>query len=231
MIENLFGTGYASTTDSTDIKNTNVSPSSPTILPDTAFFLFISSLCRTACSGRHSRSSRPTTSRPESASPNEEELTSQEKYVKSLSDYKNLQEQSKRELHAAKSFAIQRFARDLLESIDNLARASSVVSEEVKQDAERHKAFADLLDDVDKVETQLLGTLRSHGMTIVDPHGHKFDPNVHEATFEMAFPGKEPGTVFHVEQKGYLLNGRVLRPAKVKYPTSLWMKIDCRLVL
>lgn len=76
-----------------------------------------------------------------------------------------------------------------------------------------------------------MGTLRSHGMTIVDPHGHKFDPNVHEATFEMAFPGKEPGTVFHVEQKGYLLNGRVLRPAKVKYPTLLSMKINCRLVL
>jgi GrpE len=54
-------------------------------------------------------------------------------------------------------------------------------------------------------------------MTIVDPMGERFDPNVHEATFEMAFPGKEPGTVFHVEQKGYLLNGRVLRPAKVRF--------------
>jgi hypothetical protein len=54
-------------------------------------------------------------------------------------------------------------------------------------------------------------------MTVVNPMGERFDPNVHEATFEMAFPGKEPGTVFHVEQKGYLLNGRVLRPAKVRF--------------
>ena len=54
-------------------------------------------------------------------------------------------------------------------------------------------------------------------MTVVDPMGERFDPNVHEATFEMVFPGKEPGTVFHVEQKGYLLNGRVLRPAKVLF--------------
>jgi molecular chaperone GrpE (heat shock protein) len=60
-----------------------------------------------------------------------------------------------------------------------------------------------------------LGTLGTHGMTVVNPLDERFDPNIHEATFEMPFPGKEPGTVFHVEQKGYLLNGRVLRPAKV----------------
>jgi molecular chaperone GrpE len=138
----------------------------------------------------------------------------QEKYAKSELDYKNLQEQSKREIQAAKSFAIQRFARDLLETVDNMARASSIIAEEIKQDAERHKPFADLLDGLNKAEGKLLGTLKSHGMTMVDPTGDKFDPNIHEATFEMAFPG-EPGTVFHVEQKGYLLNGRVLRPAKV----------------
>lgn len=95
-----------------------------------------------------------------------------------------------------------------------MARASSIIAEEIKQDAERHKPFADLLDGLNKAEGKLLGTLKSHGMTMVDPTGDKFDPNIHEATFEMAFPG-EPGTVFHVEQKGYLLNGRVLRPAKV----------------
>jgi len=96
-----------------------------------------------------------------------------------------------------------------------MARASRTISEEVKADAERHKPFADLLYELGKAEGKLLGTLGAHGMTVVDPTGEKFDPNIHEATFEMAFPGKEPGTVFHVEQKGYLLNGRVLRPAKV----------------
>lgn len=98
-----------------------------------------------------------------------------------------------------------------------MARASSIISKEIKEDAERHKPFADLLHELGKAEGRLLGTLGSHGMTVVDPTGDKFDPNIHEATFEMAFPGKEPGTVFHVEQKGYLLNGRVLRPAKVRY--------------
>ena len=133
---------------------------------------------------------------------------------------KNLEEQSKRELLAAKNFAIQRLARDLLETVDNLARAAKVVSTEAKQDAERHKEFADLLEDMEKVEARLMGTLTNHGLAVIDPAGHRFDPNVHEATFEMPMPGKEAGTVFFVEQKGYSLNGRVLRPAKVTVLTS-----------
>jgi len=96
-----------------------------------------------------------------------------------------------------------------------MSRAASVINQELKDDAERHKPFANLLHELGKAEGKLLGTLGTHGMTIVDPMDEKFDPNIHEATFEMPFPGKEPGTVFYVEQKGYLLNGRVLRPAKV----------------
>jgi len=104
-----------------------------------------------------------------------------------------------------------------------MARAASIISAEVKQDAERHKPFADLLHELGKAEGQLLGTLGSHGMKVVDPTGEKFDPNIHEATFEMAYPGKEPGTIFHVEQKGYMLNGRVLRPAKVVSPLEMFL--------
>ena len=142
----------------------------------------------------------------------------QEKYAKSRTDLKTLEEQSKRELLAAKSFAIQRLARDLLETVDNLARASKMVSADAKADAERHPAFAALVEDVDKVEARLLKTLLNAGVATIDPDGEKFDPNVHEATFEMPMPGKEAGTVFYVEEKGYSLNGRVLRPAKVSIP-------------
>jgi hypothetical protein len=133
---------------------------------------------------------------------------------------KNLKEQRKRELAAAKSFALQGLARDLLETVDNLARAGKVVNSEAKEDANRHKPFADLLEDLEKVEAQLMGTLMNHGLALIDPEGEKFDPNVHEATFELAMPGKEAGTVFYVEQKGYSLNGRVVRPAKVRLAFS-----------
>ena len=63
----------------------------------------------------------------------------------------------------------------------------------------------------------LMQTLKKHGLERFDPSeaSEKFDPNLHEATFMAPQAGREDGTVFHTQQKGFLLNGRVLRPAKV----------------
>ncbi|KAF1991441.1 GrpE nucleotide exchange factor [Aulographum hederae CBS 113979] len=65
--------------------------------------------------------------------------------------------------------------------------------------------------------TILLQTLKKHGLERFDPsvEGEKFDPNLHEALFQTPMPGKEDGTVFHTQQTGFLLNGRVVRAAKV----------------
>jgi molecular chaperone GrpE len=66
-------------------------------------------------------------------------------------------------------------------------------------------------------ETILMQTLKKHGLERFDPAeaAEKFDPNVHEAVFQTPQPDKEDGTVFHTQQKGFMLNGRVLRAAKV----------------
>jgi len=66
-------------------------------------------------------------------------------------------------------------------------------------------------------EKILLQTLSKHGLERVDPSegAEKFDPNKHEAVFQAPQPGKEDGTVFHTQQKGFTLNGRVIRPPKV----------------
>jgi molecular chaperone GrpE len=66
-------------------------------------------------------------------------------------------------------------------------------------------------------ETVFLSTLEKHGLVRFDPSekGEKFDPNMHEAVFQAPQPEKEDGTVFHTQQKGYSLNGRVLRAAQV----------------
>jgi molecular chaperone GrpE len=63
----------------------------------------------------------------------------------------------------------------------------------------------------------LMSTVEKHGLTRFDPavEGEKFDPNMHEAVFQAPQPGKEDGIVFHTQQKGYSLNGRVLRAAQV----------------
>lgn len=67
------------------------------------------------------------------------------------------------------------------------------------------------------IETVLLETFKRHGITVSDPakEAVKFDPNVHEAVFHAPQPDKEDGLVFHTQQKGFLLNGRVLRAAQV----------------
>lgn len=68
-----------------------------------------------------------------------------------------------------------------------------------------------LYDGLKMTETILMNTLKKHGLERTDPIGDKFDPNLHEATFMTPQPGKEDNVIFHTQQKGFILNGRVLR--------------------
>jgi molecular chaperone GrpE len=138
-----------------------------------------------------------------------------DKYLRSVADFRNLQERTAREIKAAKDFAIQRFARDLVESVDNLDRALGTVPEEkLKSD---NKDLIALHDGIKMTDTILINTLKKHGLERFDPSeaAEKFDPNIHEAVFQAPQPDKEDGTCFHTQQKGFKLNGRTLRPAKV----------------
>ncbi|KAJ4321051.1 GrpE, mitochondrial [Neodidymelliopsis sp. IMI 364377] len=138
-----------------------------------------------------------------------------DKYLRSVADFRNLQERTARETKAAKDFAIQRFARDLVESVDNLDRAlSTVAPEKLNGD---NQDLTSLHEGVKMTDGILINTLKKHGLERFDPAdaNEKFDPNVHEAVFMAPQPGKEDNVVFFTQQKGFLLNGRVLRPAKV----------------
>ncbi|KAG0683348.1 Mitochondrial matrix cochaperone [Pichia californica] len=133
-------------------------------------------------------------------------------YVRSIADFRNLQETTKREIQKAKDFALQKFAKDLIESIDNFGHAlSSVKEDSVKANDE----IKQLYDGVKLTRDVFEKTLQRHGMTKIDPMDEEFNPNKHEATFQAPNAEKEPGTVFFVQQPGYELNGRVLRAAKV----------------
>lgn len=133
-------------------------------------------------------------------------------YVRSIADFRNLQETTKREIQKAKDFALQKFAKDLIESIDNFGHALSAVKEDsVKANDE----IKQLYDGVKLTRDVFEKTLTRHGMKKIDPMDEEFDPNKHEATFQAPNQEKEPGTVFFVQQPGYELNGRVLRAAKV----------------
>ncbi|ODV86753.1 hypothetical protein CANARDRAFT_196117 [[Candida] arabinofermentans NRRL YB-2248] len=135
-----------------------------------------------------------------------------DRYLRSVADFRNLQETTKREIQKAKDFALQKFAKDLIESIDNFGHALSAVKDDtLKTNVE----VSQLYDGVKMTRDIFEKTLSRHGLTKIDPLDEPFDPNRHEATFQAPSPDKEPGTVMFVQQPGFELNGRVLRAAKV----------------
>lgn len=120
-------------------------------------------------------------------------------------------------MQTARDFGIQKFAKDLVDSVDNLDRALAMVPAEKLSAADASKDLIALYDGLRMTESILMSTLKKHGLERFDPsvESEKFDPNEHEATFMTPMAGKENNTVFHTQQKGFKLNGRVLRAAKV----------------
>jgi molecular chaperone GrpE len=138
--------------------------------------------------------------------------------MRSVADFRNLQDRTQREVKSAKDYAIQKFAKDLVDSVDNLDRALAQVPEEKLKAAEKTEHLQDLVnlyDGLRMTENILMQTLKKHGLERFDPYGEKFNPNEHEATFMTPMPDKEDNTVILTQQKGFKLNGRVLRAAKV----------------
>jgi len=141
-----------------------------------------------------------------------------DRYLRSVADFRNLQDRTQRDMKAARDFAIQNFAKDLVESVDNFDRALSMVPEEKLEPetkTEHTQDLVNLYDGLRMTENILLQTLKKHGLERFQPDGEAFNPNEHEATFMTPMPDKEHNTVIHVQQKGFKLNVRVLRPAKV----------------
>ncbi|KAG4418008.1 hypothetical protein IFR04_008828 [Cadophora malorum] len=151
---------------------------------------------------------------------NKEILELKDRYLRSVAEFRNLQERTKRDMQSAKDFAIQKFAKDLVESVDNLDRALAMVPEEKLNAEQKNEHLKDLLalyDGLKMTESILMNTLKKHGLERFDPsvEAEKFNPNEHEATFMTPMQGKEDNTVFLTQQKGFKLNGRILRAAKV----------------
>jgi len=151
---------------------------------------------------------------------NKEIVDLKDRYLRSVAEFRNLQERTKRDMQTAKDFAIQKFAKDLVDSVDNLDRALAMVPEEKLNAKEKDEHLQDLIslyDGLRMTESILMATLKKHGLERFDPSvdGERFNPNEHEATFMTPMEGREDNTVFHTQQKGFKLNGRILRAAKV----------------
>lgn len=128
-------------------------------------------------------------------------------------EMENLRRRTQREVADAKSYAVANFARDMLSVSDNMRRALDAIPAEAK--ASDDAGFKSLIEGVEMTERDMLGALERHGVKKLAPEGERFDPNFHQAMFEIPNPDVPNNTVLQVVQTGYVIGERVLRPAMV----------------
>jgi len=136
-----------------------------------------------------------------------------DRLLRTLAEMENLRRRTAKEIKDARDYAVTAFARDLLSVADNFDRAVAHAPAELRADeAIGGKA---LIEGVELTGRELLKTLEKHGVRKLSPLGEKFDPNLHQAMFEIPNPQIVAGTVLQVMQDGFAIADRVLRPALV----------------
>jgi molecular chaperone GrpE len=136
-----------------------------------------------------------------------------DKLLRTLAEMENLRRRTDREVADSRVYAIASFARDILAVADNMDRALQALDAELRETADA--SIKPLLDGVELTERELLKVLEKHGVKKFEPKGEKFDPNLHQAMYEVADPSQPAGTVAQVVQAGYMIGERMLRPALV----------------
>ncbi|KAK3824732.1 MAG: co-chaperone GrpE [Benniella sp.] len=138
-----------------------------------------------------------------------------DRLLRTLADMENLRQRTAKEVTNTKDYAIQKFAKDLLDTADILTLAIKNVPADEIAESSTNTHLKSLHTGVSMTRDELLKTFKRYGVEPYDPINEKFDPNLHQANFQVPMPGKEPGTVFDVQKIGYMIKGRVLRPAQV----------------
>lgn len=132
--------------------------------------------------------------------------------LRALAEMENLRQRTARELSDARAYAIANFARDMLNVSDNLRRALDALPEDK---GESDATLTALREGVEMTERGLQQILEKHQVRRIEPQGERFDPNFHQAMFEVEDKEVPAGTVVQVAQAGYVIGERVLRPAMV----------------
>ena len=135
-----------------------------------------------------------------------------DRLMRAVAEMENLRRRTERDKADTSKYAISNFARDVLTIADNIALAMGHVPDDAVEKDEVLKSFR---DGIMVTERELLNMMERHGITRVDPKGERFDPNQHQAMFEVPNPDVPEGTIMEVVQAGYVIADRVLRPAMV----------------
>ena len=136
-----------------------------------------------------------------------------DRMLRIAADMENLRRRTEREIKDARQFAVTNFARDMLSVSDNLDRALSALPEEAR--ASSDAGLSALVEGVEMTARSMLSSMERHGVKKLEPKGERFDPNFHQAMFEVPDETIANNTVVQVVQDGYAIGGRVLRPALV----------------
>jgi len=136
-----------------------------------------------------------------------------DRMLRTMAEMENLRRRTEKEIRDSKQYAASSFARDMLGVGDNLRRALEAISAEARAAAD--EAMRALIEGVEMTEREMINQLEKHGVRRIDPAGERFDPNFHQAMFEVPNTEVPNNTVVQVMQAGYVIGDRVLRPALV----------------
>ena len=136
-----------------------------------------------------------------------------DRLLRTLAEMENLRKRTEREIADSRLYSVTSFARDLLVVADNMRRALETVTPELRNAAE--SGVKALVDGIELTERELLKALEKNGVRQFTPQNEKFDPNLHQAMFEIPDATVPAGSVVQVVQPGYMIGDRVLRPALV----------------
>ncbi len=132
--------------------------------------------------------------------------------LRALAETENVRRRAAKEREDATKFAISGFARDMLEIADNFRRAIDAIPQKARENDPLVKT---MIEGIEATERVLLKSFEKNGLRKLEPLGEPFDPNFHEVMFESPMPGKPAGTIIQLVDPGYVLNDRLLRPARV----------------
>lgn len=136
----------------------------------------------------------------------------EDRALRATAEAENVRRRADRSIENARKFALEKFVEDLLPAVDSFERAVEAASDHAGGEGTGASAIAEGIELSLKL---LLGAMERQGIAVVDPIGAPFDPNLHEAMTMVDNAEVEPGSVVDVFQKGYTVNGRLIRPARV----------------
>jgi molecular chaperone GrpE len=135
-----------------------------------------------------------------------------DQWVRAAAETENVRKRAERDQQETAKYAAAKFARDMVDVLENVKRAAESLTPEKRAENELLKTVG---DGMDMTVQELTGIFARHGVQRIDPMGAKFDHNIHQAVVQVDMPDSEPGTVVQVVQAGYMHHDRLLRPAMV----------------